>query len=63
MSRSLGLDVVAEGTDSQSDVDALREIGISVIQGYHVARPMDVAAMSEWLKSRQRPGVTSLITE
>ncbi|WP_446740736.1 EAL domain-containing protein [Sphingomonas sp. CFBP 13720] len=36
---SLGLTVVAEGVETQAELDALRAIGIRYIQGYYFARP------------------------
>ncbi len=37
---TLGVDVVAEGIETQEQVDMLRAIGITIAQGYLYARPM-----------------------
>lgn len=42
----MGLEVIAEGVESQPQLDILREAGCSLIQGYLLARPM---ALSELL--------------
>ncbi|SOB86858.1 diguanylate cyclase (GGDEF) domain-containing protein [Sphingomonas guangdongensis] len=40
LGRSLGLEVVAEGVETEAQVDTLRAAGCSHLQGYHLARPM-----------------------
>ena len=49
---SLGMHVVAEGVDSQEKLDALREMGCHLAQGFHIARPMPVADATTWLRDR-----------
>jgi len=39
MAHSLGLSVVAEGVETQSQLDFLRQEGCDVVQGYHISRP------------------------
>jgi EAL domain-containing protein (putative c-di-GMP-specific phosphodiesterase class I) len=39
LGHNLGLTVVAEGVERAEHVDALRELGCDVAQGYHYARP------------------------
>ncbi len=43
---ALGMSTVAEGVETQSQFDALRELGVQEFQGYHFARPMPV---DQWL--------------
>ncbi|MFC5850196.1 EAL domain-containing protein [Deinococcus petrolearius] len=52
MARSLNLAVVAEGIETEAQLGALRELGCGYGQGYHLARPMDVPALSAWLAAR-----------
>ena len=40
VARSLGLTVVAEGVEKQSELDRLRTIGCPVYQGYYFSRPL-----------------------
>ncbi|MEO0498307.1 MAG: EAL domain-containing protein [Pseudomonadota bacterium] len=35
----LGVDVVAEGIETAAEFDALRDLGISLLQGYYLSRP------------------------
>ena len=37
--RNMGMEVVAEGIETQAECDALRDIGIYLMQGYYLARP------------------------
>ncbi|MCO7218370.1 EAL domain-containing protein [Klenkia sp. PcliD-1-E] len=52
LGRNLGLDVVAEGVEDQDTWDALTELGVHLIQGWHLARPMPVDALLSWLDDR-----------
>ena len=49
MARSLKLSVVAEGVETQAQLDALRQLGCDQVQGYLLARPMPVAEFEAWL--------------
>ncbi len=46
----LGLTVVAEGVEDEAAAQALREIGCDTAQGYHFAKPMPAAALTERLE-------------
>ena len=52
LGHNLGLTVVAEGVEDQATVDALAGMGCDVLQGFHLARPMDAAAATAWLDGR-----------
>ncbi len=45
MAHSLGMRVVAEGVELQSQADYLKQRGCELLQGYWFARPVDAAAM------------------
>jgi diguanylate cyclase (GGDEF)-like protein len=49
IAEALGLDVVAEGVETQQQIDALTGMGCTVMQGYLLARPLPVEAMTELL--------------
>lgn len=40
MAHSLGLQVIAEGVETQQQMDALKRLDCDAFQGYHLARPM-----------------------
>lgn len=54
LGKELGMIVVAEGAETQAQVDALIEVGVDCIQGYFYARPMDGDALLTWLKERKQ---------
>ena len=58
LARSLKLDVVAEGVETDEDADVLRKIGCVTAQGYLFSRPLTAAALTEWIESRTH---TSLV--
>lgn len=43
MARALGMSTVAEGVEKQEQVEFLRSIGCSAIQGYIFSRPVPLA--------------------
>lgn len=47
----LGMQVVAEGVETQGQLDILRRARCPFIQGYGLARPMPVADMIDWLRT------------
>ena len=42
MSRGLGLSVVAEGVESESQLSVLRDLKCNTVQGYYYEKPMKV---------------------
>jgi EAL domain-containing protein (putative c-di-GMP-specific phosphodiesterase class I) len=60
LAHGLGLDVVAEGIETEEQAATLRTLGCGVAQGFLFARPMPPDALRAWLKqiaSRVRCGV------
>jgi sensor c-di-GMP phosphodiesterase-like protein len=49
MARELGLRVVAEGIETESIAQLLRQAGCEVAQGWHFARAMAEAELIPWL--------------
>jgi EAL domain-containing protein (putative c-di-GMP-specific phosphodiesterase class I) len=59
LGRNLGLDVVAEGVETQEVWDALRSLGCSLAQGYFLGRPApaeELAALLEGRAAHSPPG-------
>jgi diguanylate cyclase (GGDEF)-like protein len=52
LAHSLGLRLVAEGVEDAETLDALREYGCDVAQGYHHSRPMAADDVTRWLRAR-----------
>ncbi len=53
LARALALDTVAEGVESAEQVVVLRELGYTLGQGYHLARPMSAGGVSRLLARQQ----------
>lgn len=52
-----GLDVVAEGIETPSQAEVLKQLGCQHGQGYHFARPMPAQQFTELLRRRSAIGV------
>ena len=52
MAGKLKLSTVAEGVETQADLDLVRGLGFNLVQGWLVARAMPLAALLEWLGKR-----------
>jgi len=52
MAGALGLDAVAEGIENEAQAERLRELGYSLGQGYHLARPMPAAELTKLLAAQ-----------
>jgi len=56
LARDLALTSVAEGAESEEEIDTLKDLGIDVVQGYAISGPLEPKAFVEFAYSR-RPGV------
>lgn len=52
LGRSLDLQIVAEGAETQEDWEVLESVGVDTVQGFFVARPMPAADLSNWAAAR-----------
>jgi EAL domain-containing protein (putative c-di-GMP-specific phosphodiesterase class I)/CheY-like chemotaxis protein len=59
LGRNLGLSVVAEGAETQEDWDMLATLGVDVVQGYFVAKPMPADAVFGWSRTWQDADATA----
>ncbi len=48
MAHKLNVKSVAEGVETQQDLDALKRVGCDMAQGYFIAKPMNLAAFTEF---------------
>ena len=51
MAHGLGMRVVAEGVENAATAVELIQMGIDVLQGYHMARPMPLAEIEPWIRN------------
>jgi EAL domain-containing protein (putative c-di-GMP-specific phosphodiesterase class I) len=54
LGRNLGLEVVAEGVETEATLDRLRALGCTLAQGYHLSRPVPAEELEAWLERRRR---------
>ncbi len=52
LAHELGLRVVAEGVELEEHLDALRDVGCDLAQGYLLARPMRTGELVAWAEAR-----------
>jgi diguanylate cyclase (GGDEF)-like protein len=55
LARSFGLSSVAEGVETESQLEAIRARGCDEVQGFYVSRPLDAAGFREFLDGKQLP--------
>ena len=51
LSNRLGIEAIAEGIETQQQLDLLAQLGCEFGQGYHFARPMPADKLDAWLQS------------
>ncbi len=56
LGRNLGLDVVAEGVETEEVWDRLRALGCTTGQGYYLSRPVPAPELRAWLLQRRATG-------
>jgi diguanylate cyclase (GGDEF)-like protein len=49
----LGLRTVAEGVEDAETLDRIAEYGVTVAQGFHIARPLPAGELERWLAARR----------
>jgi predicted signal transduction protein with EAL and GGDEF domain len=49
MANALGMRTVAEGVEDEDTARVLAELGVDVLQGYHIARPMPPSEIAGWV--------------
>ncbi|MEM6408076.1 MAG: EAL domain-containing protein [Pseudomonadota bacterium] len=55
LGRELGVEVIAEGLETEEDAKTLREIGCGLAQGYYFAKPMTDEALVSMLRNEVTP--------
>ena len=59
MAHAMHAVVVAEGIETDEQLATVRSIGVDLVQGYAIARPMPRDDLVEWLRSRSNAPVMS----
>jgi EAL domain-containing protein (putative c-di-GMP-specific phosphodiesterase class I) len=53
LGHNLGCSVVAEGLETAEALERVKSLGCDTGQGFHIARPLDAEAITEWLAARR----------
>ena len=54
LGRNLGLDVVAEGVETEEVWDQLEALGCTIAQGYYLSPPVPPDELCDWLRERSQ---------
>jgi diguanylate cyclase (GGDEF)-like protein len=52
LAHALGLHIVAEGVETEGELDVVTRLGYDLAQGYHLSRPKPAAELTHWLRQR-----------
>lgn len=64
MARSIGLDLVAEGVETEEQLRRVRDLGCHEIQGYYFCGALDLDGLVAWLSARRvDPAIRSISHE
>ncbi len=55
MAERLGLAALAEGVETREEVDRLRTLGCTHLQGFHIGHPMPLEDAQKWIAAYQLP--------
>jgi diguanylate cyclase (GGDEF)-like protein len=58
IARTFRLDTVAEGVETEAQLERLRELGCEQLQGYYLSRPLPLADFREKIKAQKPAGGT-----
>jgi diguanylate cyclase (GGDEF)-like protein/PAS domain S-box-containing protein len=52
LAHALGKDTIAEGVETEAELNMLKDRHCKIIQGYYFSKPLPLAAFANWLQSR-----------
>jgi EAL domain-containing protein (putative c-di-GMP-specific phosphodiesterase class I) len=52
LAHNLGLEIVAEGVETEAVWDTLAALGCTLAQGYYLSRPLPADELRDWLRRR-----------
>jgi EAL domain-containing protein (putative c-di-GMP-specific phosphodiesterase class I) len=55
MARALNYSVVAEGIETQKQMQILRSLGVDYLQGYYFAKPLAIEQVEQLISAEQVP--------
>lgn len=58
MTRALGIESIAEGVETEADIESIRLLGCAIFQGYALSRPLPEADLASYLAARHQTAKT-----
>jgi EAL domain-containing protein (putative c-di-GMP-specific phosphodiesterase class I) len=62
LAHNLGLNVVAEGVENKFVLNRLADLGCDEAQGYHLSKPVPLAALEAWAAQRSAQATPRALT-
>ena len=63
LANELGMPVIAEGVETEEDLEMLKRVGCQIVQGYYFSKPLSVEAYEEFLKGYSYGDMDSIISK
>ena len=60
LGQNLGLEVIAEGVETEAQLEYMREHGCDIAQGYLYSKPEPTEVLTEWIEANQRISDTNV---
>lgn len=54
MARGIGISTVAEGIETQEQLEVLRDVGCDMVQGYVYSKPLSVPEFDAWAEQVEK---------
>lgn len=62
LANELGMPVVAEGVETEEDLEMLKRVGCQIVQGYYYSKPLSIDDYEEFLKNRSYGDMEAIIS-
>lgn len=63
LANDLGMPVIAEGVETQEDLEMLERVGCQIVQGYYFSKPVSVSDYEEFLKQYTYGDIEKIIKD
>ena len=63
LANELGMPVIAEGVETEEDLEMLRHVGCQIVQGYYYSKPLSIEDYEEFLKGYSYGDMDAIISK
>ena len=63
LANELGMPVIAEGVETEEDLEMLRRVGCQIVQGYYYSKPLSIEDYEEFLKGYSYGDMDAIISK